>query len=355
MLKTSHWPLLDWLRFFAALLVVLDHARQFTFGSYQDLDPHAKGTVAAVLIFATMRFGKHGVLIFFVLSGYLVGGLATKRFLEGRFDPRGYALDRAARIFVPLIPAIALCSVLQIWLGIPIRFQDPVSAMLGLPTGALLSDVPLWSLRYEMWFYVFHGAVLSLLLPSRGVRIIAFGFLMASLVAFSFLALQYLFCWYLGVLSFLTNTGLASRRSGFAGAAIALAFLTMSQAFARSSFLGPMTILGATGFSAGCLLLLPQLANRDLSSPRLVRLGGGLAAFSYSLYLIHYPVLLVLGRYLPPVHRIDFANCALLAGRVAIAMLAGYVFYLAFETHIGRVRSWLRSGWHRTERVETAS
>ena len=63
------------------------------------------------LIFAfysLTRLGNEAVLIFFVMSGFLVGGKRDRGCNKVSFDIKGYAIDRTVRIMLPLISALLL-------------------------------------------------------------------------------------------------------------------------------------------------------------------------------------------------------------------------------------------------------
>jgi peptidoglycan/LPS O-acetylase OafA/YrhL len=147
---------LDAVRFTAAMLVLLYHATAI----------HKSGTIFTSL-------GHEGVVIFFVLSGFVIAYVADTR----KQDFRGFMVDRGARIYSVAIPAIILTAVLD-FSGFHI---DPAAYPEGyrswdLPvvrviTSALFlnqiwtlgiqlfSNNPYWSLNYEVWYYVLFGVL----------------------------------------------------------------------------------------------------------------------------------------------------------------------------------------------------
>src|SRR5215813_3058612 len=70
-----HDAYLDALRGIAALTVFLTHVRGSFFVKWSDLDAASQGPLNYAL-FVLTRLGRESVIIFFVLSGYLVGGQA---------------------------------------------------------------------------------------------------------------------------------------------------------------------------------------------------------------------------------------------------------------------------------------
>ena len=157
-----HYEWLDLLRFSAAMMVVLCHVRGSMFSAYGSLAPQSRSLVTATF-FAFTRLGLESVIAFFVLSGYLVGGKAIERMLHGSFDPTSYAVDRLSRIWIPLIPALAWTSIVSyyifrktdgpfIWVGNLLGLQNVAVSAIG-------HNDPLWSLAYEIWFYIIVYAV----------------------------------------------------------------------------------------------------------------------------------------------------------------------------------------------------
>ena len=76
---------LDWLRFGAAFAVLFDHTKQFSLVPYGDLPPAQQG-LAVEALFAATRLGQPAVVLFFVISGYLVGGRLLEKLRAGEFD-----------------------------------------------------------------------------------------------------------------------------------------------------------------------------------------------------------------------------------------------------------------------------
>lgn len=158
---------LDGVRGLAALVVVLHHALQIdpTFARVQ-----ARGSAAGEgpLVWAlthtplhVLWAGEEAVLVFFVLSGFVLTLPATRRPIRWRdYYPR-----RLLRLYVPVWGSLVLAVALQVALAA--RADDAVSpwvhdraltdpgevwhdaALLG---GTGLLNSPLWSLRWEVFF-----------------------------------------------------------------------------------------------------------------------------------------------------------------------------------------------------------
>jgi peptidoglycan/LPS O-acetylase OafA/YrhL len=154
---------LDLLRFLAAGTVFLQHFSwmHFSGGLFYQIEP----------------YGSQAVIVFFVLSGYLIGHVTDRPGVSGR----GYALDRAARVYSVVLPALVLTFALDA-LGralCPDLFVDgwyngsePLAAQffqsaffvnqiwfVQMHPG---TNVPYWSMGYEVWYYVIFGCMIFL-------------------------------------------------------------------------------------------------------------------------------------------------------------------------------------------------
>ncbi|WP_067449847.1 acyltransferase family protein [Actinomadura macra] len=138
---------LDALRGWAALAVALHHASYIYLPSLQ--------------VWLLPRFdpGRYGVMVFFLVSGYIIPAS-----LERRGSVRAFWIGRFFRIY-PLLAVACLIGVLPYLLGVlglraGLEHYDPVTAVLAHMT--MLQDllgVPnainvLWTLSYEMAFYL---------------------------------------------------------------------------------------------------------------------------------------------------------------------------------------------------------
>ncbi|TVV72917.1 acyltransferase family protein [Sphingomonas solaris] len=153
---------LDMWRVIAAVVVVLGHLNDWS-GKGLDLFRPAAGA--------------QGVLVFFVLSGFVISHVVTRR--EG--DWRSYAIARGARLYSVALPALvltfvvdALCAPLPHWIlgdsvtGSPVLQYAAGVTFLTEVWGRHIqigSNTPYWSMGYEVPFYICFG--LAWFLPGR--------------------------------------------------------------------------------------------------------------------------------------------------------------------------------------------
>jgi peptidoglycan/LPS O-acetylase OafA/YrhL len=334
----------------AAWLVVAEHARSLIFVDYGELQ--SPGLWAKGFYFLT-GFGHEAVMVFFVISGYLVGGKVWSLYREGRFGWRRYLADRASRLYAVLLVALLLGVILD-WSGylffnkyglynhgyegsIAVLGTAPIERMgwrdflvnafflqtiAGPPFG---SNGPLWSLAYEWWYYILFPSMVVLVFRRSLIGVVV-GALLTLLLLFVLPAdAIWLFgIWVLGVAAAIVTprtysgerrtegkgenrkveSGNVQRLQGeklneemgkakcgrmvFWGAAVLL-FLGILVLARVEVLKGPYVwqyLLGVT-----YALLLVSLAGCQWRLPGF-RSSAYLADFSYSVYLIHFPVLM---------------------------------------------------------------
>ena len=76
------------LRLFSASVVVIGHAKEFFF-----VHPSQGSPLLERLIHYLLSLGGSAVLVFFFLSGYLVGGKELRNFAHKSIDLRRYLFD----------------------------------------------------------------------------------------------------------------------------------------------------------------------------------------------------------------------------------------------------------------------
>jgi peptidoglycan/LPS O-acetylase OafA/YrhL len=158
-INRSFSAFLDLSRILAALVVFLAHFSILPKTGAAWLEPYV------------IPYQHSAVIVFFVLSGYLISYAAMR---EG--DALTYAVNRAARIYSVVVPALALTwgSALFLSTHDPTNFGDqyqlsqpwkyvPLFLVFATDLWFLaenaFTNVPYWSLSYEVWYYVLFGIV----------------------------------------------------------------------------------------------------------------------------------------------------------------------------------------------------
>jgi peptidoglycan/LPS O-acetylase OafA/YrhL len=320
---------LDVLRFGAAFTVFVSH--------------YAVGRISGGLFSQVADYGRTAVLLFFVLSGFVIAWVTESR--ERNLED--YALSRVARLYSVVIPAFIVTAALD-WVAQAVdpRLYGPewghstTHPVLGFALSAVFLgeswtlaalpgfNLPFWSLNYEAWYYVLFAA--ATFLQGRP-RIAALIF--AALLAGPKILLLFPI-WLMGVAAWRWRNALPTRFGAPLVIASLTGFIVLEALGGQHCFWHPKTPWVPPGYSGydyilGALvaLLITGLANAPPRVPGvgLERIIRWLAGTSFGLYLLHYPLLNFFGTLVPgPVdgaaHRVLVFGLALSAA-LALARL----------------------------------
>src|SRR5215469_16295328 len=288
---------LDVLRFGAAFAVFTSHFGRFSGGMLWQMEP----------------YGRTGVMVFFVLSGFVIAWVTETR--ERTVDE--YALSRVARLYSVILPAFILTAVLdQIAMAIdprlygpeaiPLMNRGPIDVSLGYALSLVFlgqnwtwnmfpgSDIPFWSINYEAWYYILFGAA-TFLQGRRRMVALAAGTLLAGPRILLFFPL-----WLMGLAAWRWHNALprplgAPLAVGAVAAFIGLEALGGQQLFQLAHSPWLPGDLSAYDYIVGAIvaLFIVGLANTTLPVPgaaaqRQIRF---LAGTTFGLYLLHFPFL----------------------------------------------------------------
>ncbi|GLI91129.1 acyltransferase family protein [Methylocystis echinoides] len=348
-------PLLDWARFLAAGLVVANHLRVNSFFSFSETE--CSSATAKLLFFQITRLGIEAVLMFFVLSGFLVGGMAVKRAMIETFDLRNYGIDRITRIYVPLLPLLILTVANSIWLGFSFSWFEVfanAASLQGVIASPFSGNTALWSLSYEVWFYILCGATLAMVqLKNLKTKAIALALVLTSMLVFSKLELVYLFSWLIGLAAFFLPVKSAKKVSALGlilalSGVISMQLTSVSQQIDLSAVRVLDRRVAVLMLSAGLGLIVKVCAGKrqKVNSMRCWEsVGRFLASFSYTLYLSHNPLMsAMMGVGLLNKHqKLDEYTFGLYLTHFFLLCCVSYVLYLLFESQTIKVRAYLES------------
>ncbi|WP_160116589.1 sterol desaturase family protein [Ruegeria sp. AU67] len=355
---------LDFLRASAAFTVLVGHMAhiRFTRGDYYFL--------------RDWNVASDAVAVFFVLSGVVIAYAAGRDQTLGR-----YAFNRISRIYSVLVPALFLTIIFDaigtrvdmtaypdlyysslpvgefFWRGLTItNLWTGISDWVRLGTNG-----PIWSLSYEVGFYLLFGSIVFLKGPLR-IVIVA---LIALLVGIPVLAMFP--AWLIGVLVWKktpdTHSSYARIKAWFVaiGSILILVALKMTgvpetlenitiQAIKHHNHDAVLVysdeVLWNTAIAIciamhlhGVRVLTADLPmrNKSLTSRSIRWIAGG----SFSLYLVHYPTLHLLDAVLPE----DLLGYDLWLLGLTLAICFG--FAALFERPLKQYRAILRNAWNR--------
>ncbi|MCZ2836044.1 acyltransferase family protein [Modestobacter sp. VKM Ac-2985] len=363
--QPSHSRGLDALRGIAAVLVVLGHSRDSLF-SARDLDQSASGVFRLLLV--PTSFAQEAVAVFFVISGYLVGGQVLRQAREDRFRWGDYLAKRLSRLWIVLLPGLVLTAVID---SIAIRVDagavdavgpQPIlgldaaacNALFLMPTRCATygTNTSLWSLAYEFWFYVAFAGATTAWYAMVNRRTARFGLalvpLAISVLAFGVELLWLFPAWLVGVLVAEARARCAgghrpagrrtARRAMMAwlgSVALLLGISLASSATSPAAYITyPLVALGSVPIVWMCL-------DSSHGKPRRwVSIGSWVGGWSYSMYVFHRPIVVlgvVISRDWWDVSQPLTTVAVYVLAVVAIALT--YPLYWLTERHTGVVRA----------------
>ena len=262
--------------------------------------------------------GHQAVMIFFVLSGFLVGGSVITAFQSGKWTWKGYLLRRMSRLWVVLIPALLLtlfwdklgCGLAPEGYHGAYRTLYNSGPALNVPAdwslAAFLGNTfflqtilvpcfgtngPLWSLANEFWYYLLFPLLITLFAPIGMWGRIASALLAAAILLFlpkSILVGALI--WLMGALVFFLIRGDGIRKIVSHPLWLIFGFILSVGCLgaSRTGYTGEGIDLG---IGVGCAALVAGLSMRPSSNHLYGMASAGISEMSYTLYLVHFPVM----------------------------------------------------------------
>ncbi|HEY3988553.1 MAG TPA: acyltransferase [Acidobacteriaceae bacterium] len=358
-LPASSSLLLDVVRFGASVMVAVGHVTQGHFSTgWPDLTTHAVESVA----------------IFFVLSGFVIRYVTRLKY--ARIGE--YWIDRASRIYSVVLPAV-LFTLLADWIAQRANpayylahwgmyMDHPVERLVQnllftsqfwTRSTALFSNGPFWSLSYECLYYAIYGCAFYL----RGAR--RWG-LVLGLIVLGGAHIALLFpLWVLGCVLYEVYERIAARQRGWrthlSFAVIGAAGVLLWQPAIAALFavkqrmtlffwahhhqppnLHWMRDYYRVGIPAAFLMLWLLVVVDGLrwnARSRWARSVRVLAEGTFPLYVVHFPLYVLIAAVIPYDHANPVAKIAMLLSAIAFGVL------LAFPTN--RLKDVMRNGLRR--------
>ena len=370
---------LDFLRGLSAVLVMIGHLRGLFFVPFGEV---ANPTLVTKALYFLTSLGHEAVVVFFVLSGYFIAGSVMRALADGSWQWRPYMTRRFARLYVVLLPALVIGGLIDLagiklfgtsgiyWADpdyrhiVPHAVQDRLNVQTFFANALFLQEIwsptfgsngPLWSLSYEFWFYVmFPCAALFFAAGSRVISRLLFG---AAFVAICFfvgpMIFAYFFIWLLGA----AVVAMPRLKDSFAiriGALVVIFVVCFALLAARGKM--PLSEFSADALLAGVIAaLIYVLASwpRTGEAPsafaiRFSYLSRDVAGFSYTLYLVHLPLLVFLEaavvwnsgtRWQP-----DATHAAIASGIALFAIAYAFLISRVTEAHTAKVAAYFLGG-----------
>ncbi|WP_454762134.1 acyltransferase family protein [Caulobacter segnis] len=360
---------LDLFRWTAAFAVLLAHLALVTLKPYATV-PNPSLIFKAYVFLA--GFAHQGVMVFFVLSGYLVGGSYVRQIRSDRFSLQDYTLKRLVRLWIVIVPALGLSlllavTALKILNGADfapyaagtadkLSLRSFVGTLFFANTFAVAPfafNSPLWSLSSEFIYYFAFPAIYYCFYWmeqwKRVAGISAILLVLAALTAIQISGspiLPYFGIWLLGVVAARVDKN-AVKMPVLASTVFFLATLFASRFVMVTKFAEHPAGLYLTDAVIGLsfTMLLISMRSAALQPPPFRQVHPFMASFSFSLYVVHYPVLIFLSAVL--VARFGTGQSMdpnapqtwwIVVALFAIAIAVAFGFSLVTERHTDRLR-----------------
>lgn len=363
---------LDLIRAAAAWAVMWGHLRGLFFVDFPEVMRRSAWLGA---IYFVTGFGHQAVMFFFVLSGFFISSAIFRRHASENWSWRDYAIDRSSRLYVVLIPGL-LFGLLWDEVGShrfvasglytqPILNLGYAVARTGLTVkdfaGNIFflqtiicrtfgSNAPLWSLANEFWYYVLFPAALSAgfawASKRRGsgtlltVLTIGVGVFVGLNILAGFLV------WLAGCVVAIAYSRFKLSGRGWLVAYLAASLIALLTCLTSARIGTPARLGGDLAVGSAFAAVLFGVLQIDFRTqhPYYSRFTHWCAGFSYSLYVLHFPLLLFLRAWLAPARRwqpdLSHALRGTLIGTAVLAFAWAVSLVTENQTHV--VRNWAK-------------
>lgn len=365
--------LMEFCRWAGAICVLMLHASNI-FVNLGDIMTAPHGPLVYVWwFFNVFSFGHTAVVGFFVLSGWLVGGMVVAKIRKRQDFLKDYFIHRVSRIYVVLAPAILLTLVVdfsgsRIFSAstiyetyghnlTPLLFVTTLANFQEILFPAFGTNAPLWTVACEFWNYMIFPLLL-LPLASNYSKAVRYGGFVAGAAMLVLLAIPN--TWFrLGfviwaVSAFAANAPRAPVKSRWLALIAYSALVVLIRFFVRGPYLAANPWLAdAADLASATSFLIVLLAFRDGPQEGFSALRPAfhrtLANFSFSLYAVHTPLLIMMAAIVSRVmgdawlkQPALLAHYLLALAAMAVTIAIAYVFSRYTEARMGAARTTLR-------------
>jgi len=344
-------------------------------GYYHHIDGIRAIAVIAVIFhhlgFSFAKGGFVGVDIFFVVSGYLITAIITKEITQtGNFSFINFYFRRAKRIFPALIATLIICLVFAVWLLLPnsfILFAGTLTAAASFVANHFLykqtgyfddesQNNPLlhtWSLGVEEQFYIFWPIIL--LLSFKLLKEKSFLFCAVILIgtisfywnfypinhksaALYYLTIYRAFEFCIGASLYLWRTSSTSKLMHEIICFLGIIFICYAIFFFDSDMVFPSYNALIPTVGAALLITFAQPHGGGVISQILTnRITTFIGLISYSLYLVHWPLIVFTRIYNKNTLGTNDLNITQTVGIIVLSLIFAYLMYVCIEQPFRRI------------------
>lgn len=290
-----------------------------------------------------------------------------QRILHNDIDVKSYFIDRFTRIMLPLLATLLFMIIIDLIIGKTIPSKDILGSLFSLQ-GILTGNggnAPLWSLAYEVWFYIFIGC-LMVICRSKNSRNVRFAFFALTICICIFTKLQtrYLLILLMGTFAFLLPRDFIKHMKSkifilliFLACSFVLSQLTSET---RSLNLSAFNFLDREYISVFVAFFSALLVHHLIVAKpkkkiwiKVESVSTKFSDFSYTLYLTHYPLMYLLSFLgFPKSEQINTITILYFLVEVLISLAVAYLIYLASEKQTSTVKNYIKRQLTKNQRYE---
>jgi peptidoglycan/LPS O-acetylase OafA/YrhL len=342
--------LMDRIRGVSALVVACAHSIQFFLLPYFGLGTH--------LHILSSLAATYAVMAFFTVSGFMIYVSVRRHTVNGRLEWTSYARARVLRIYPPLLASVAVTFAVYLLIrGLNLHgaesfrlagdlFVVRERAEFDLPsllaTFALSYGVvpnsppplsingPLWTLGYEFWFYFLTMFALNALAGRKFSGVLSLAVMVAMLIiGWNWLLLVFLLIWLsgFGLGCAYERQFLFGRGAGLVLSAVVVAacgcIIWVSGPRLMHNILQPYDGKEAEAVMVFVGVMFTALLGLSIKARIAARQDWMVMAsrFSYTLYVVHFPLLLLAFSLLHPLLHAYGWGVSAFAGLVILALI----------------------------------
>lgn len=351
---------LNIIRGLAALAVCVTHLRGAIIVDYASIE-HT--SILHKLFYFLTGLGHQAVLIFFVLSGYLI---AISIYGSTTFSFFNYLTRRLIRLWIVLIPALALTFLVNYYLeinnpevllgkffsvwhsGPDQNYSNSLKTLLiniifqqGILSPVYAGNNPLWSLANEFWYYVLFGIVCSIYFCNNRSKYFKGLIIILILYYLPVGIILYFFAWFSGAALARLNFGNRNRVIVKAHKYISITFLIISLIYSKLVHFDIGFIFSEIAICLSVIYVIFAYDNFSFKKLKIINtFFKFLSDISYTLYLTHFPLVMLISIifYEGVKIKLEIASFLWLLVWMLFLLTSAILFWYFFERNTDRVR-----------------
>lgn len=304
----------DFIRWFSACFVLIGHIPMVMIGLDSSIEFNHN-----FIYFS--RFAHPAVILFFLLSGYLIAYTVSKKSEESEYTFKEYFFDRTSRIYSVLLYSLILTILCDI---IGRIYFESYSSQIVLPQDNYIlrlvinllslqgiwnnrvqfgSNPALWSIGYEYCFYILFGLIYFKIAKSKKVKVnYILVILIISLIR-GFPLIYYFLIWLMGVFAYRMANKIKMKCSPITAIFFLSIIFISAHIIYINEQLGSNELFKDAIFGLViCICMIFNYSNYDIPV-WFTSINKFFSSFSFSLYAYHLPILYLMSAIL---FKIDF-------------------------------------------------